>query len=164
MWDTLVAPTDNPDNNPHTLAFTGDAYFSKTTDSGHSWSTPVVIVHTSQNTQTIGNQIVVDPRNGTLYDFFDLILHPTGVAFHVAYVKSTDGGNTWTQPQIISKLGTAFVTDPNTGQSIRTGDIIPEPTIDPASGQLYVVWQDAGFTKGKFDEVALSSSTDGGAT
>lgn len=164
VWDTLVAPTDNPDNNPHTMAFTGDAYFSKTTDGGHSWSTPVVIVHTSQNTQTIANQIVVDPRNGTLYDFFDLILHPTGVAFHVAYVKSTDGGNTWTQPQIISKLGTAFVTDPNTGQSIRTGDIIPEPTIDPASGQLYVVWQDAGFTKGKFDEVALSTSTDGGAT
>src|SRR5207237_6112251 len=63
-----------------------------------------------------------------------------------------------------SKLGTVFVTDPNTGQSIRTGDIIPEPAIDPASGQLYVVWQDAGFTKGKFDEVALSTSTDGGTT
>ena len=124
----------------------------------------MVIVHTSQNTQTIGNQIVVDPRNGTLYDFFDLILHPTGLAFNVAFVKSTDGGTTWTQPQIISKLGTAFVTDPNTGQAIRTGDIIPEPAIDPASGQLYVVWQDARFTDDKFDEVALSTSTDGGAT
>jgi hypothetical protein len=165
VWDTLVAPTDNPDDNPHTRAFTGDAFFSKTTDGGKTWSTPPQdIVHTSQNTQTIGNQIVVDPRNGTLYDFFDLILHPTNVAFNVAFVKSTDGGTTWTQPQIISKLGTAFVTDPNTGQSIRTGDIIPEPAINPASGQLYVVWQDARFTNGKFDEVALSTSTDGGAT
>jgi len=164
VWDTLVAPTDNPDDNPHTKAFTGDAFLSKTTDGGKSWSTPQVIVHTTQNTQTIGNQIVVDPRDGTLYDFFDLILHPTNVAFNVAFVKSTDGGNTWTQPQIISILGTAFVTDPNTGQSIRTGDIIPEPAIDPASGQLYVVWQDARFTDGKFDEVALSTSTNGGAT
>jgi BNR repeat-like domain len=165
VWDTLVAPTDNPDDNPHTRAFTGDAFFSKTTDGGKTWSTPPRdIVHTSQNTQTIGNQIVVDPRNGTLYDFFDLILHPTNVAFNVAFVKSTDGGTTWTQPQIISKLGTAFVTDPNTGQSIRTGDIIPEPAINSASGQLYVVWQDARFTNGKFDEVALSTSTDGGAT
>jgi Neuraminidase (sialidase) len=164
VWDTLVAPTDNPDNNPHTKAFTGDAFFSKTTDGGKIWSTPLDIVHTSQNTQTIGNQIVVDPRTGTLYDFFDLILHPTSKAFHVAYVKSTDGGTTWSQPQIISELGTAFVTDPNTGQAIRTGDIIPEPAIDPATGQLYVVWQDARFTNGKFDEVVLSTSTNGGAT
>ncbi len=164
VWDTLVAPTDNPDDNPHAMAFTGDAFFSKTTDGGQSWSAPLDIVHTSQNTQTIGNQIVVDPRNGTLYDFFDLILHPTGRQFNVAFVKSTDGGTTWSQPQIISVLGTAFVTDPNTGQTIRTGDIIPEPAIDPATGQLYVVWQDARFTNGKFDEIALSTSTDGGAT
>ena len=164
VWDTLVAPTDNPDDNPHTMAFTGDAFFSKTTDGGQTWSTPLDIVHTSQNTQTIGNQIVVDPSTGTLYDFFDLILHPTNRQFNVAFVKSIDGGTNWTQPQIISELGTAFVTDPNTGQAIRTGDIIPEPAIDPASGQLYVVWQDARFTNGKFDEVALSTSTDGGAT
>ncbi len=164
VWDTLVAPTDNPDDNPHTMAFTGDAFFSKTTDGGKTWSKPLDIVQTSQNTQTIGNQIVVDPSTGTLYDFFDLILHPTGRQFNVAFVKSTDGGATWSQPQIISELGTAFVTDPNTGQVIRTGDIIPEPTIDPATGQLYVVWQDARFTNGKFDEVALSTSTDGGAT
>ncbi len=162
VWDTLVAPTDRPDDNPHTSAFTGDAYFSQTTNGGRTWSTPKVIVHTKQNTQTIGNQIVVDPRNGTLYDFFDLILHPTGKAFNVAFVKSTDGGSTWTQPQIISKLGTVFVTDPNTGQAIRTGDIIPEPAIDPKTGQLYVVWQDARFNGGHFDEVALSTSTDGG--
>jgi len=164
VWDTLVAPTDQPDDNPHAKAFTGDAFFSKTTDGGQSWSTPLDIVQTSQNTQTIGNQIVVDPRTGTLYDFFDLILHPTGRQFNVAFVKSTDGGNTWTQPQIISELDTVFVTDPNTGQTIRTGDIIPEPAIDPASGQLYVVWQDARFTNGQFDKVALSTSTDGGAS
>ncbi|TME09184.1 MAG: exo-alpha-sialidase [Chloroflexi bacterium] len=163
VWDTLVAPTDNPDDNPHTRAFTGDAYFSKTTNGGTTWSTPKVIVHTTQNTQTIGNQVVVDPKTGTLYDYFDLILHPTNKPFNVAFVKSTDGGSTWTQPQIISKLGTVFVTDPNTGQAIRTGDIIPEPAIDPKTGQLYVVWQDARFNGGHFDEVALSTSTDGGA-
>jgi hypothetical protein len=164
VWDTLVGPTDHPDDNPHAAAFTGDAFFAKTTDGGQSWSTPQDIVRTSQNTQTIGNQIVVDPRNGTLYDFFDLILHPTGKQFNVAFIKSTDGGTTWTQPRTISKLRTVFVTDPNTGQAIRTGDIIPEPAIDPASGQLYVVWQDGRFTDGQFDEVALSTSTDGGAT
>lgn len=56
------------------------------------------------------------------------------------------------------------MTDPNTGQAIRTGEIIPEAAIDPSTGQLYVVWQDSRFTGGHFDEIALSTSTNGGAT
>jgi hypothetical protein len=56
------------------------------------------------------------------------------------------------------------VSDPNTGQAIRTGDIIPEPAIDPTTGQLYIVWQDSRFNGHHFDEVALSTSTNGGST
>jgi Neuraminidase (sialidase) len=109
--------------------------------------------------------IVVDPRNGTLYDFFDLITPPFNVsAFKVAFVKSTDGGITWTKPSIIANLETVFVTDPNTGQAIRTGDIIPEPGIDPATGQLYVVWQDSRFINHRTDQVVISTSVDGGAS
>ena len=74
VWDTLTLPTDNPDDNPHTQAFTGPAYFSKTTDGGKTWSQAQIIVNTANRTQTIGNIIVVDPRNDTLYDFTDLIV------------------------------------------------------------------------------------------
>src|SRR6266702_2196891 len=134
-------------------------------DGGKTWSSPRVIVNTPSRQQTIGNQIVADPRNGTLYDFFDLISPPFNVtAFKVAFIKSTDGGATWTKPKVIADLRTVFVSDPNTGRAIRTGDIIPEPAIDPATGQLYVVWQDSRFTGGHFDEVALSTSTDRGAS
>ena len=166
VWDRLETPNGNPDASLHTRAFKGPALFSETTDGGKNWSAPKVIVDfTASNQQTIANQIVVDPRNGTLYDFFDLIKPPSSPSpYNVAFVKSTDGGSTWTQPQIIANLQTVFVTDPNTGQSIRTGDIIPEPAIDPATGQLYVVWQDSRFNGGHFDEVALSTSTDRGAT
>ncbi len=165
VWDRLQSPTGNPYANLHTAAFRGPAYFSKTTNGGHTWSPPQVIVNTSSRQQTIGNQIVVDPVTGALYDFFDLITPPFSVtAFKVAFIKSTDGGNTWTKPQVIANLRTVFVTDPNTGQAIRTGDIIPEPAIDPADGHLYVVWQDSRFNGGHYDEVALSASTDGGET
>ncbi len=166
VWDRLELPNGNPRANLHTAAYRGPAYFSKTTDGGLTWSTPRIIVNfVASNQQTIGNQILVDPRNGTLYDFFDLITPPFGVtAFKVAFIKSADGGSTWTAPQIISNLQTVFVSDPNTGAAIRTGDIIPEPAIDVATGQLYVVWQDSRFNGGHYDEVALSSSTDGGAT
>ncbi len=165
VWDRLESPNANPDAELHTAAFRGPAMFAKTTNGGLTWSSPKIIVNTASRRQTIGNQIVVDPRNGTLYDFFDLIAPPFNItAFKVAFVKSTDGGNTWTKPRIINNLRTVFVSDPNTGASIRTGDIIPEPTIDPASGKLYVVWQDSRFNGGHYDEVALSSSSDGGAT
>jgi hypothetical protein len=164
VWDRLQGPSANPDASLHTRAFTGPAMFAKTTDGGQSWSTPKVIVPTAQNQQTIGNQIVVDPTSGTLYDFLDLIVPPSSHPYNVAFVKSSDGGATWSSPQIVASELTVGVIDPNTGQLIRTGDIIPEPAIDPASGQLYVLWQDSRFTGGHFDEVALSTSTDGGAT
>jgi hypothetical protein len=165
VWDRLETPNANPDAELHTAAFRGPALFAKTTNGGLTWSSPQVIVKTPSRQQTIGNQILVDPRTGALYDFFDLIKPPFSVtAFKVGFIKSTDGGATWTKPQVIADLRTAFVTDPNTGQPIRTGDIIPEAAIDPATGRLYVVWQDSRFTGGQFDEVALATSTNGGAT
>ncbi|MBZ5794610.1 glycoside hydrolase [Burkholderia contaminans] len=165
VWDRLELPNGNPYANLHTQAFRGPTLFSKTTDGGKTWSKAKVIVHVRSRQQTIGNQIVVDPKSGTLFDFFNLIQPPfSKAAGKVAFIKSTDDGATWTQPQVIAGLQTVGVTDPNTGEPVRTGDIIPEPAIDPASGQLYVVWQDSRFNGGKYDEIALSTSKDGGAS
>lgn len=164
VWDRLAEPTSNPRASTRTAAYTGPAMLSRTTDGGRTWSAPQVIVDTGQNRQTIGNEILVDPRSGTLYDVFDLITPPFGVtAYKVAFVKSVDGGATWTQPQVIATLQSVGVTDPHTGAQVRTGDIIPEPAIDPATGRLYVAWQDSRFNGGGYDEVALSTSGDGGA-
>jgi hypothetical protein len=170
VWDRLESPNGNPRAAAHAFAFTGPTLFSKTTDGGATWSAPTVIVPTANRQQTIGNQIVVDPKTGTLFNFFDLILNtgPNGAdqlhGLNVAFTKSADGGATWTAPQIVSSLNTVGVRDPNTGADVRTGDIIPEPAIDPATGRLYVVWQDSRFNGGRYDEVALSTSDDGGAT
>jgi hypothetical protein len=165
VWDRLESPTSNPDAHLPTVAVRGPAMFAETTDGGKTWSSPQVIVNTPAHQQTIGNQIVVDRRTDTLYDVFDLLTTPLKVSsFKVAYVKSTDGGASWTRPQVIADLRTAHVHDPNTGQQIRAGDIIPKTTIDPTNGQLYVVWQDSRFTGGQYDEIALSTSTDAGAT
>ncbi|EGC98300.1 putative BNR/Asp-box protein [Burkholderia sp. TJI49] len=165
VWDRLELPNGNPYANLHTKAYRGPTLFSKTVDGGKTWSTAKVIVNVPSRQQTIGNQIVVDPKSGTLYDFFDLIQPPfSKAAGKVAFIKSTDDGASWTKPQVIAGLQTVGVTDPNTGEPIRTGDIIPEPAIDPASGQLYVVWQDSRFNGGQYDEIAVSTSKDGGAS
>jgi hypothetical protein len=129
-----------------------------------------------QNQQSIANVIVVAP-NGTVYDFFTLITGtgpnegPQSTAPHgfaIAFIKSTDAGETWTSPQIVNTIDTLTVTDPNTGQALRTADFDAAPAVDPVTGQLYLVWQDARATtgpngKGAFSRILFTTSTDGGA-
>ena len=188
VWDVLIGPNMSVEADLHAAAFSDFTLFSKTTNFGRTWS-PARIINNSahptvQHNQTIGNVIVVDPVNGTIYDFFNQIYNtgsntggnPNGAKrYNVAFQKSTDQGASWTAPQIISPLGTALVFDPNNVNPIprsngsfrppapiRTGDIIPEPAIDPVTGDLYVVWQDARFSG--HDEIAISRSTNGGNT
>jgi hypothetical protein len=178
VWDQLVGPVDNPAVVVHNFfSFTGPTYFAKTTDGGVTWGPSKIIVPMRQNQQSIGNVIVVAP-NGTLYDFFTLItgtgpnMGPQSTAPHgfaIAFIKSTDGGETWTSPHIVDKMDTVTVTDPNTGQSLRTADFNVAPAVDPATGQLYLVWQDARDTtgpngKGAHSRVLFTTSTNGGDT
>ena len=178
VWDTLFLATDNPDDNPHTQAYSGPAFFSKTTDGGKTWSQAQVMIDTKNRTQTIGNIIVVDPRNDTLYDFTDLIVSPN-TAFQgthsnaqLAFVKSTDGGAHWTQPQLIAPFNALGVRDPFTGKPARVGDGLEEVAIDPSTGKLYAVYESStNFTKNDKqstglwdDEILLVTSDNGGAT
>lgn len=179
VWDTLILPTDQPDDNPHTQSYTGPAFFSKTTDGGVNWSPAQVIIDTKQRQQTIGNIIVVDPKTDALYDFTDLIVSPntpfrgTRSNAEVAFVKSTDGGNTWGQPQVIAPFNSLGVVDPlNPSLSLRVGDGLEEVAIDPTNGKLFVVWESStNFNKnvqqstGAWDnEILMATSSDGGAS
>jgi hypothetical protein len=177
VWDTLIEPTDHPDDNPHTAAYTGPAYFSKTTDGGITWSHAKVIIDTKNRQQTIGNIIVVDPRNGDLYNFTDLIVSPntpfqgTRSNAQLAFVKSTDGGDTWTQPQIIAPFNSLGVIDPNTGERLRVGDGLESVAID-GNGKIYVVWESSTRYQKQLkqssgawdDEILITTSANGGAT
>jgi Neuraminidase (sialidase) len=47
---------------------------------------------------------------------------------------------------------------------IRSGDGVPNATVDRRNGTVYAVWQDSRFSKGKRDDVLLIRSTDQGRT
>jgi hypothetical protein len=176
VWDRLVAPPATGPGFQHERAYFGPALISKTTDFGRTWSRPRVIVGLPSLDQTIGNQIVVDRQTGYVYDFFNLIQNASNAGgnrgYNVAFIKSTDGGATWSKPKVIAALQTAGVSDPNNLDPAtdappapsRTGDIIPEVAINPNTGQLYVVWQDSRFNGFTNDEVVISTSSDRGAT
>ena len=178
VWDQLVGPVDNPAVLAHNFSsFTGPTYFAKTTDGGVSWSESKIILPMRQRQQSIANVIVVAPGD-VLYDFFTLITAtgpnngPNSTASHglaIAFMKSTDNGDTWSDPQIVQQMDSLTVTDPNTGQPLRTADFDAAPAVDPATGQLYLVWQDARDTAGKnhkggWSRILFTTSTNGGQT
>jgi hypothetical protein len=173
VWDRLKAPSHSPDAALRAHAFRGPTWFSKTTDGGKTWTGTRAIFDPGQNSQTIGNQVVVDPKTGVLYDFFQLFqttgspnFTPRGSS--VSFISSSNGGSTWSQPTVVSAEQTVADTDPNTGAPIRTGEALPEVAIDASNGaskgNLYVVWEDARFTGGTVNQAVISTSTNGGAT
>jgi hypothetical protein len=168
VWDRLVFPTSERANviaGFVTAAFRGPAWFAKSTDGGDSWEPARQIYDPGQNDQTIGNQIVVLP-DGTLVDIFDEIHNDNAKkqrGFSVRVMRSSDEGDTWSSPILVDRLGTIFVTDPESGDDVRTGDIIPDIAVAP-NGDLYAVWQDARVNGGGADGIALSRSEDGGLT
>jgi hypothetical protein len=48
----------------------------------------------------------------------------------VAVLHSGNRGSSWTGPITVDRLGTVGVRDPDTGDPVRTGDIIPEIASD----------------------------------
>jgi len=168
VWDRLKSPSHSPDADLRAHAFRGPAWFSKTTDGGKTWTGTRAIFDPGQNSQTIGNQIVVDPKTDVLYDFFELIqttgspkFTPRGLS--VGFISSSDGGATWSKPTIVSAQVVANDLATN-GTLLRTGAGLPSVAIDASTEQLYVVWEDARFTGGAVNQVVLSTSTDKGKT
>jgi BNR/Asp-box repeat len=157
-----------------TSPFSGDTLFARSTDGGRTWEPTRIILDFPDNSriQSLGNQIVV-LGDGTLVNVFNLIQQ--GVPF-VAVQRSTNRGETWSQPIIVDVLFSSAtqgqgVIDPSDGHAVRTGDLLPEAAADPRrrSDTLHIVWQDIRFTLAAplpyfNDSIVISSSNDGGLT
>jgi hypothetical protein len=170
IWDRSRFPSDKREL--HSIAgfprsIRSDAIFTRTTDGGRSWEPARAIFMPSANQFGIGHQIAVvrgGPHRGRLVDAF-MLFHGSGSnkkGQEIAVMTSDDRGATWSAPLSVSKALPGFVSDPDDGTPLRTGDILPEIGAGP-NGELYIVWQEATLAPSG-SAIALSKSLDGGRT
>ena len=152
VWDRLAASGGGP------------AVFARTTDGGNTWEAARSIFDPGPRSQTIGNVIAVLP-NGTLVNLFTQLDEGAGgqISATLNVLRSSDKGGSWSGPIRISDLLAIGARDPETGTAIRDGATLPQIAVAP-NGHLFVVWQDARFSGGVRDGIALSRSIDGGLT
>jgi hypothetical protein len=139
----------------------GPILFARSVDNGVSWEPTRIIFDPGVNAQTIGARIEVLP-SGALVNLFTLIDFSTN-ALSVNVILSGDKGATWSAPVKVADLLSVGASDPETGTAIRDGSILPQLAIS-RDGTVSVVWQDARFSGGLRDGIALSQSTDGGTS
>jgi hypothetical protein len=152
VWDRLTGPTAGP------------TYFAVTNDGGNSWQTARSIYDPGPTNQTISNVIVVLPGDVLVDVFMEIDTTTSGATTALLRtIQSTDHGTSWSSPVTIAQNEAVGAFDPQTGTPIRDSSLVPSVAVAP-SGVLYVVWQDARFSKGAHDGIALASSADGGKT
>lgn len=173
VWDRLQSSTGNvinPERVPGDLAFKGAAMFSRTTNRGQTWEPARILYDPGAINQTLGNQLVVLPE-GTLVAFFNEILAARnddgGLQGdqNLSLKRSPNKGTTWLphgRPIRTNKLQARGTVSPDAGTPVRDGAFLFDVAVNPNSGTLYAVWQDARFSG--FDQIAYSESTDGGST
>ena len=157
VWDRL----DASGRGPSMLARSGDG--------GITWEVarPFYTPTSGGISQTLGNRIVVltaGPERGLLVNVFtQLDTLGNATTSRLGVLRSSDHGQTWGAPVFISDLRAVGTHDPRTGHAVRDGAELPGIATGPDGG-LWVTWQDARFSGGQRDAIALSRSTDGGRT
>jgi hypothetical protein len=140
--------------------------FRRSTDCGATWSSAVKISQSQHINQ--GATIAIDPASGAVYVAFRRFLHPSQTN-SIAIVKSTDFGQTFTQPAVIADIQPFDqpatdalgdnISDP-AGPSFRTNSY-PTMTVDE-NGIVYVAWTERGRGPTGEARIMMSTSQGGG--
>jgi hypothetical protein len=148
-------------------SFRGTVVVARSRNGGRSWQPPRSVWAAGAGWLTTGHQLVVLPE-GTLLDVFvllDLRSDPQRPALQVGVLRSGDRGGGWSPLTVIAELRSVGVTDLEGGDPVAGGTRFrPAVAVDSASGRVLVAWQDARFSQGQADVIALAFSADAGVT
>jgi len=144
----------------------GPAAFTKTTDGGITWSPIRPISPVVKGERVSAPEMVIDPIRGTLYAVY---YRETKDEATLAFVKSDDQGETWSGQRIVAnymrlnKQGFAdTVIKFRKELTLLTAQDIIHGAVDPRTGRVLIAFADGRFTQGKYLQVAVTFSDDGG--
>lgn len=158
----IIADQDWLEQSPHagnvymswTDVGSGQIVFARSTNGNMSWSAPPVKLAEGDLQGSIPG---VGP-SGTVYVIYGRDIFGGGDGA-IDWVKSTDGGLTFTPPATAANLRGVPFQLPNS--TFRTPASLPAFAVSPTDEYLYVAWSD--YRNGDAD-IYLAHSLDGGAT
>lgn len=153
VWSRFITTGSGPGAVTHSP---GAVSFSD--DHGATWSPVRYTTPATADTEGLIPLISPDGSVTVVYDRF--VANPAspsqGSDYETAQT-SHDGGLTWSAPVTIGQFLGSEV------PGMRTGEL-PAAAIDPATGHLFVVWQDTRFSPSGLNDIVLATSADGGRT
>ena len=144
----------------------GFSLFSKTTNSGQTWSTPTKLYDPQTKSSWPGISKILVNKDNSLLDVMAIVdTDPSDAAApnttQQIAVRSTNRGRTWSEPIPIGGSSGRGVTDPATKNILNTFDTYPSQTVAP-NGDVYVSWLQPGKTPQSPSRIAVARSTDSG--
>jgi len=135
--------------------------FSRSTDGGRTFS-PAQQLTPAHNNNSIGGRqgsAIRTGPNGEVYVFFESGTEINGTKTNAQmFVKSTDGGQTFSRQAVASTV--VDIPSPLPGSSFRN-DSFPSLDVNQVTGKVYVAWTD--FRSGR-GQIMLATSSNGGDT
>ena len=133
----------------------GRVFFTRSTDCGATWSTPVQI--SAANHLNQGVSVVLDPRTGTVYASWRRFAWPRSSqqpseTDAILMTRSRDGGVTFTPPEVLATINPFDQTTKST--EFRTNSY-PTTAVD-RRGNVYVAWAQRGVGPGGDARIVLS--------
>jgi hypothetical protein len=144
----------------------GFSLFSKTTNSGQTWSTPTKLYDPQTKSSWPGISKILVNKDNSLLDVMAIVdTDPSDAAApnttQQIAVRSTNRGRTWSEPIPIGRSSGRGVIDPATKNILNTFDTYPSQTVAP-NGDVYVSWLQPGKTPQSPSRIAVARSTDSG--
>src|SRR5579871_542851 len=132
----------------------GQILFRRSQDCGLTWGPAVTL--TAGSTVNQGATIAIDPGSGAVYVAWRRF-QSNGVPDAIVFVKSVDGGQTFTAPAVIATISPF---DQGTSAATFRTNAYPAMTVD-GSGQVYVAWSQRGVGPGGDARIVLTTSAGG---
>ena len=145
------------------MPFVGSTHqFARTTDGGVTWSTPTTLDAAPDGALDQSAEIHVLPNGSLLATFARFQIEGTAAVQKLFASRSTDQGETWSEPLEVASQPIQPYLDPETGDQLPNQDLTFHSAAIAPDGTLYVAWDHASSpTTGEIDIV---KSSDGGAT